>query len=616
MCRKGTIRTIKVAWAVACLGLVCEIAMAQSPPAWRKLGNQSVGLNLAGPAGGPVQSVWFSPAGDRLYARTASGQVFETADYGAWTLAKNPSAPLSDPEAKKQVSEGRTYELGQDLQASDDNGVTYFSLTAFHGASIIGPNQHALAISPADPKQIVVANDFGVWRSADAGLSWSSLNEDLPNLPMRKLLPRGSSGAIRAVVGGVGAVELPPAAAAAHTNWIPAPAVEESGTAEKNRATESLGVEITAFATTSSTWFAGAADGRLWTSLDKGASWTPQDPAGGRIEAIATGGDADAASPQSALMVVDPSRIMRTFDNGVSWQDVTSNLPGGVIHGIAVDTAAGVAYLAGDMGVFAARVDMKSSAPVNSWQLVGGLPEARAMDVRLDSTRGMLYVALDGYGLYAAPAPYKTAAIQVLTAAEEPARAAAPGVLLHVEGSGLSQVKSESGELAVLSSTTASAQVQVPFEATGPTLALTVVSSQGDSRTALPLREVAPAILVDGDGLPIVVDAASGLTLDARNMAHPGTRIQVFASGLGKVDPEWRTGVPAPEDPPAVVARVNARLNDAPVEVTRATLAPGYVGLYLVEVQLPGLVNAGAADFSLEVNGEQSNHVKILLALD
>jgi uncharacterized protein (TIGR03437 family) len=166
----------------------------------------------------------------------------------------------------------------------------------------------------------------------------------------------------------------------------------------------------------------------------------------------------------------------------------------------------------------------------------------------------------------------------------------------------------------MVSSTSASAQVQVPFEASGATLALTVESSQGQSRVALPLRLVAPSILVDGDGLPILVDAASGLTLDARNMAQPGARIQIFASGLGKVDPEWRAGVPAPEDPPAVVARVEARLNEAPLEVTRATLAPGYVGLYLVEVQLPGLLDAGTADFSLQVNGEESNHVKIVVS--
>ncbi len=629
MCRIDTNRTKSAALrAIACFALLCEIALGQSSPepapTWRKLGNESVGLNLAGPAGGSVDSVWFSPSGDRLYARTASGQVFETSDFAGWMPSKTSTPPPSDPAARTQWIDGRYYALGQDLEVSDDNGATFVNLTSFHGVSIIGPHQHALAVSPLDSRQIVVANDLGVWHSADSGLSWSSLNEELPNLPMRRLLPKGASGSIRAEVENIGLVELPPAAAAAHANWIlspTAPAGPQDGTESQRRAAaQSLGTEITAFAASPNVWFAGSNDGRLWSSSDSGTTWIPSTrAAGGRIEAIEAGG---SNSPHSALAVLalpagspaNSPRVLRTIDDAVSWDDVSSGLPQGPIHGVAMDGVAGIAYVAGDHGVFAARVDMNSLDPVANWQIVPGLPEARAMDVRLDPVRNILYVALDGYGLYAAPSPHRTASIRILTAADQPARAAAPGVLLHVQGSGLSLVKSESGDLATVSSSPASTQVQVPFEASGSVLALTVESSQGESRVALPLRQVAPSILVDGDGLPILVDAASGLTLDARNLAHPGGRIQVFASGLGKVNPEWRAGVPAPEDPPVVTARVEARLNDVPVEVTRATLAPGYVGLYLVEVQLPGLLNAGAGDFSLQVNGEDSNHVQIVVS--
>ncbi len=619
--------------ALACWGLLCEIAAAQllpaaTAPSWRKLGNESVGLNLAGPAGGSVDAVWFSPSGDRLYARTGSGLVFETADFSDWILSKTATAPPLDSTAKIQTSpDGRYYALGQDLEASDDSGGTYVNLTSFHGNSIIGPHQRALAISPVDPRQIVVANDLGVWRSVDSGLSWSSLNEDLPNLPMRRLLPKSASGALRAEVEGVGIVELPPAAAAAHANWIPSPkdpdASQDATETQRQKAAQSLGIEITAFAKAPDIWFAGSIDGRLWSSSDHGSNWILSTrPAGGRIEAIVTAGETTNDTPHSALAVVswppgspaNSPRLLRTISDGVSWDDVSSALPEGSLHGVAVDATARVVYVAGDHGVFTARVDLSSLDPVTSWRLVPGLPEARVMDVRLDPIRNILYAALDGYGLYSAPSPHKTSSIRVLNAADQPAQAVAPGILLRVQGSGLSQVRSESGDLALVSSSPASTQVQVPFEASGAMLALTVESSGGESRLALPMRQVAPSILVDGDGLPILIDAASGLTLDARNVAYPGARIQVFASGLGKVDPEWRAGVPAPDDPPTVTARVEARLNDVPVEVTRATLAPGYVGLYLVEVQLPGLLNAGAGDFSLQVNGEDSNHVKIVVS--
>jgi len=607
--------------------------------AWRKLGNDSVGLNLAGPACGPIDSVWFSPVGDRLYVRTRAGQVLETADFSNWAVSRNPSfpqppyGPLSNirpPEAgaKVQMLGNRLYALGANLEVSDDNGNTWTNLTAYNREPVIGAHQRSIAISP-DSRLLVVANDFGVWRSADGGLSWSGINEDLPNLPIRRLLPSTTPGTIRAEVEGIGLVELPPVAAAAHSNWVRASDSRDTSAdpteIQRRAAGRKLGAEITALARTATTWFAGSIDGRLWSSFDAGENWTPSlSRAAGRIESIQTGGETANDTPHSAIAVasipgtpgVTGPRVLRTTSDGNNWEDIGGNLPDGALHGVAVDSASAVAYVASDRGVFTAHVDMNNLVPVSQWQKVSGLPEARAMDVQLDQVRNFLYVAMDGYGLYAAPAPHKSTVVRVLTAADQPAQAAAPGVLLHVQGSGLSRVRSEGSDLTMLTSSPSSAEVQVPFEASGSTLALTVDTTLGQSRLALPLRAAAPSILVDTDGLPILVDAASGLTLDARNVARPGARIQVFAAGLGRVNPEWRAGIPAPDEPPTVVAKVEARLNGNPVEVTRATLAPGYVGLYLVEVQLPGLVNAGSADFSLVVNGEASNRVKVLLTVD
>jgi uncharacterized protein (TIGR03437 family) len=58
---------------------------------------------------------------------------------------------------------------------------------------------------------------------------------------------------------------------------------------------------------------------------------------------------------------------------------------------------------------------------------------------------------------------------------------------------------------------------------------------------------------------------------------------------------------------------VKVYLDRAPVEVTRATLAPGYIGFYLVEVQLPEIVNAGPAELYMEAGGQPSNRVRIYL---
>jgi uncharacterized protein (TIGR03437 family) len=87
-----------------------------------------------------------------------------------------------------------------------------------------------------------------------------------------------------------------------------------------------------------------------------------------------------------------------------------------------------------------------------------------------------------------------------------------------------------------------------------------------------------------------------------------------MATGLGKVRPDWPTGLAAPlENPPAVAASIRAFLDGSPVEVSRATLAPGYIGFYLIEVQLPAVTNAGVSELHIAAAGQESNHVQIVI---
>jgi len=112
----------------------------------------------------------------------------------------------------------------------------------------------------------------------------------------------------------------------------------------------------------------------------------------------------------------------------------------------------------------------------------------------------------------------------------------------------------------------------------------------------------------------MLLDADTGMMLDAANTARSNARIQVLATGLGRVRPDWPTGIAAPlENPPVVAATVKAYVDHVPVDVTRATLAPGYIGLYIIELQLPNLVNAGPAELYITAGGQESNRVRIYL---
>jgi uncharacterized protein (TIGR03437 family) len=189
--------------------------------------------------------------------------------------------------------------------------------------------------------------------------------------------------------------------------------------------------------------------------------------------------------------------------------------------------------------------------------------------------------------------------------------------LISVLGANVQQGRNGAVSYPVLASSTASSQLQVPFEVAAGVFEL-ALEGAGDRWTVpLTVKDASPAIFVDAEGSPLILDAASGLVVDPTVAVHAGSVVQVLATGLGRVTPDWPTGVPAPLDsPPAVKGAVSAYLDGTPVPVTRATLAPGYVGYYLVELQIPSIVNRGASELRILMNGETSNGVKLYLEPD
>jgi uncharacterized protein (TIGR03437 family) len=607
------------------------LAGQTAPVEWRRVGNPSMEVGLASPATGPVEAVWYSPDGGRLYARTPAGRVFATIDFESWTPAQGASEPaapppsavdrLPEPGAKlvlAAAAPGRIYALGTQLYRSDDGGRSWVNLTAFHNQSVIGPAQRSVAVSSSDADQLAVANDFGVWRSMDGGLSWSGLNVRLPALPASRILatPGGMRGT-RILVRGLGAMELPPGAEA----WQPTAdaQIQAENTAEENalrRASQTLGTRITAVALSGQTFYAGAADGRMWVSLDAGGSWTasPRTGAKGPVERFF----ADPSEPRVALAAVGGTgaHVLRTTNGGAFWDDLTANLPDAPVHGVTAERSAGVVYVATDKGVFFAAADLENAGPAAvTWAPISkGLPAAPATDVKLDANGYQLYAALDGYGVYATAAPHRARTLRLVNAADFSTRAAAPGSLISVVGGRVSAATAGTLSFPVLAASETESQIQVPFEASAANFSLALATGAGRFTLGLPVQAVSPAIFVNRDGSPMVLDGDSGLMLDARNTAHSGTRLQILATGLGRVRPDWPTGLAAPlENPPAVAATVKAYLDRVPVQVTRAALAPGYIGFYLIEVQLPALVNAGAAELYIAADGQESNRVQVVL---
>jgi uncharacterized protein (TIGR03437 family) len=614
--------------AFLALALAGGLARAQTQPDWRKVGPPSAELMLASPATGPVEQVWFSPQGATLYARTRSG-IFWTADFETWSPAPEGAAPpapaqasavrMPEPEAgvTTAASGGVMFALGRNLYRSGDGGRSWTNLTAYHSQPVIGAGQHSVAVSPSDPDQLAVANDFGVWRSMDGGITWLGLNESLPNLPVRRILstPSGIAGTRIQVENWAVPLELPPGGAL----WVPARGAGlESEEARKQALSATLRASITAVATAGETVYAGSSDGRLWYSSDGGAtlqlSGLPSGPLG-PVERIFM----DSAQPRAALAALggNGAHILRTFNGGSFWDSADADLPNAPAHAVTADVSAGAVYAATGAGVFWTQLDLLTAGSPQHWtSLSDALPAAPAYDVRLDPSAVQLYAALDGYGVYATAAPHRRLNLRVVNAFDFSTRPAAPGSLLSVVGAHVNTARAGDLEYPVLGvPSDGESQIQVPYGVSGPAVSLALQTNAGLVRVDLQVQPVSPAIFVDPDGAPMLYDADSGLPLDGRNPARSGGRIQVFATGLGKVQPDWPAGVPTPlqDNPHAVTAQVKAYLDGVSIPVTRAILAPGYIGFYLVEVQLPSLANFGGAQLYLTADGQQSNPVQIVI---
>jgi uncharacterized protein (TIGR03437 family) len=592
----------------------------QSTPEWFHIGNSLLNLSLADLATGPVKRVWYSADGGTLYANTALGKTFETSDFETWkasgAVPVNPQdavpAGVRLPEPGAQVR--GQYAFGRFVYRSQNLGASWDNLTALKSRSIIG-SPLDVASSPRDTEEVTVASSAGIFRSVDGGKSWSGLNEGLPNFPgpgaRLRSLPSGASGVELELEGG-GIVEWQPGEKLA---W--APALNGAALSDTKLRTElqtRWGSPVSAIRHEGNTVYAGTADGRIRVSMDGMTTWQTSPLAG---SAPVEGFWVSSQEPRTALAVLRsvPTRILRTLNGGNSWDDLTTNLPQQITaHGI---TASGTAmYVATDQGVFFTLNGPNVPAGIGVWQPLTGLPQAPATDVRLDAAGNQLWAAVEGYGVYLTPAPHRLGEPQIVSSADLAARAAAPGALMTVTGTQVTAAQAGNLPVSILKADKTESQIQIPFDARGDSVSLSTSEPPGGRAFSflIPLESVSPAIFVEPDGSPILFDAESGALLDAFHPARSRSRIQVMAAGLGRVTPDWMAGVEAPLDnPPKVVADVRAVLDGAPMSVTRAVLAPGYVGWYLIEIEVPSIVNTGASELYIDVDGHASNRVRVFV---
>ncbi|MGH9782937.1 MAG: BACON domain-containing protein, partial [Terriglobia bacterium] len=133
---------------------------------------------------------------------------------------------------------------------------------------------------------------------------------------------------------------------------------------------------------------------------------------------------------------------------------------------------------------------------------------------------------------------------------------------------------------------------QVPFTARPGNLVSIVVNSGGklSAPQNVLIAPVQPSIFQE-DGNAFATDQ-QGRRITSQNPARVGQLLQIFATGLGLVEPAVATGAGAPAST-AVLSPVRVTIGGIDAPVGFQGLAPGSAGLYQINVTVPGLVRPG-----------------------
>jgi minor extracellular serine protease Vpr len=155
--------------------------------------------------------------------------------------------------------------------------------------------------------------------------------------------------------------------------------------------------------------------------------------------------------------------------------------------------------------------------------------------------------------------------------------------------------------------------VQIPWELRGQSSVQVKVSinySDGNVIT-LPLADAAPSLFAGEGGMAAALDATSQVVTSA-NPARQGQTLQLFANGLGPVVNQPGSGDPAPSYPLAsTMAAPVVTIGGQNAPVVFSGLAPGFAGLYQVNVTVPSGLSPGLQPVSVAMGGRTSKTLNV-----
>jgi len=159
----------------------------------------------------------------------------------------------------------------------------------------------------------------------------------------------------------------------------------------------------------------------------------------------------------------------------------------------------------------------------------------------------------------------------------------------------------------VIAATPFQVNAQVPASVTPGQHVLNVHSPFGLASQTVTVSQLAPAIFLLSDGVTGAVENQDGTLNSAANPLSRGQVLVVYATGLGAV-------TAANDGLSRVDSTVTAVVNNVELQVAYAGLAPGFIGLYQVNIAIPAATPPGSGiSLTLKQGGQSSNTVNITL---
>ncbi len=406
-----------------------------------------------------------------------------------------------------------------------------------------------LAIDPDLANTFYIATDIGVFWTTDGGVNWSPLTGGLPLAAVLSLNLHEPSRTLRAATHGRSVWDM--GVSTSGLNLIP----EALGLAPAVAPPGASGLTLTV----------------------NGANFV----SGSVVRWNGTNRPTQFVSAQQLTATLGASDLA---GNGFASISVSSPAPGG---GVSQD-----AYLKTGVGPAFYPNGLLNGASFGRLTLTGLAPGS--------------IVSLFGVGLAASN----------LAASSAPLPIALGGTEITLNGTSVPEFFVSPGQV----------NVQIPWEAANifnPSAPLVVSSGANVAQPIeAPIGFVSPGIFTlsqNGSGQGTIAIASTG-QLAAPAGTAPGSRpakrgeyITIYCTGLGPVDNTPLTGYPTPASPLAnAIASVQVVVGGVALAPSFAGLAPGYVGLNQVNVQLPASAPVGnAVTLAIVAQGVPSNLVTL-----